>query len=60
MEDPARHQLLTAAFTEPETLVGNHLLRPINLASYDVMLRTGNPLIKGDPPSEGTPNTPPP
>lgn len=30
-------------------------MRPLSLASYDVMLRTGNPLVNGDLPAEGTP-----
>lgn len=30
-------------------------MRPLSLASYDVLLRTGNPLVKGDAPEEGTP-----
>ena len=30
-------------------------MRPLSLASYDVMLRTGNPLVKGEAPEEGTP-----
>ena len=30
-------------------------MRPLSLASYDVLLRTGNPLVKGEMPAEGTP-----
>ena len=30
-------------------------MRAISLASYDVLLRTGNPLVKGEMPEEGTP-----
>ena len=30
-------------------------MRPLSLASYDVMLRTGNPLVKGEMPTDGTP-----
>ena len=30
-------------------------MRPLSLASYDVLLRTGNPLVKGEMPEEGTP-----
>jgi len=30
-------------------------MRQLSLASYDVLLRTGNPLVKGETPAEGTP-----
>ena len=30
-------------------------MRPLSLASYDVLLRTGNPLVKGEMPQDGTP-----
>ena len=30
-------------------------MRPLSLASYDVLLRTGNPLVKGEMPTDGTP-----
>ncbi len=30
-------------------------MRPLSLASYDVMLRTGNPLVNGEMPKDGTP-----
>ena len=30
-------------------------MRPLSLASYDVLLRTGNPLVKGEMPKDGTP-----
>lgn len=30
-------------------------MRPLSLASYDVMLRTGNPLVNGKTPADGTP-----
>ena len=50
-----REAYLSAAFHEVETLVGNHAMRPLSLASYDVLLRTGNPLVKGEMPAEGTP-----
>ena len=50
-----RPQNLSAAFHEVETIVGGHAMRPLSLASYDVLLRTGNPLVKGEMPEEGTP-----
>jgi hypothetical protein len=53
--DP-RQNLLSAAFHEVETIVGGHAMRPLSLASYDVLLRTGNPLVKGEMPAEGTPD----
>ncbi len=53
MED--REKLLSAAFHEPETIIGGRAMRPLSLASYDVLLRTGNPLVKGEMPEEGTP-----
>ena len=55
MEDPDRQKLLSAAFHEVETIIGGHSMRPLSLASYDVLLRTGNPLVKGEMPEEGTP-----
>ena len=51
----SREGHLSAAFHEVETIVGNHAMRPLSLASYDVLLRTGNPLVKGEMPAEGTP-----
>jgi hypothetical protein len=30
-------------------------MRPLSRASYDVLLRTGNPLVKGEMPKDGTP-----
>ncbi|MCX6877844.1 MAG: hypothetical protein NTW21_29135 [Verrucomicrobia bacterium] len=33
-----------------ETIVGGHAMRSLSLASYDVLLRTGNPLVKGEMP----------
>lgn len=30
-------------------------MRPLSLASYDVLLRTGNPLVNGEMPKDGTP-----
>jgi len=55
MEDDTRSKLLSSAFHDVETLVGGHAMRPMSLASYDVMLRTGNPLVKGKVPADGTP-----
>ena len=55
MDDNTRQGLLSAAFNEVETIVGGHSMRPLSLASYDVLLRTGNPLVKGEMPEEGTP-----
>jgi hypothetical protein len=55
MKDTERQNLLSAAFHEVETIVGGHVMRPLSLASYDVLLRTGNPLVRGESPVEGTP-----
>ncbi len=55
MNNPDRQPLLSAAFHDVETIVGGHAMRPLSLASYDVLLRTGNPLVKGETPAEGTP-----
>jgi hypothetical protein len=55
MEDHHRQKLLSTAFHDVETIVGGHAMRPLSLASYDVLLRTGNPLVKGETPTEGTP-----
>ncbi len=55
MEDPDRQKLLSASFHDVETIIGEHSMRPLSLASYDVLLRTGNPLVKGEMPEEGTP-----
>ena len=55
MEDHQRQKLLSAAFHDVETIVGGHAMRPLSLASYDVLLRTGNPLVKGEMPADGTP-----
>ena len=55
MDDNTRQGLLSAAFHEVETIVVGHAMRPLSLASYDVLLRTGNPLVKGEMPQEGTP-----
>jgi hypothetical protein len=50
-----RNTLLSVAFHEVETLVGGHVMRPMSLASYDVMLRIENPLVSGNVPAEDTP-----
>jgi len=55
MDDPDRQKLLSAAFHDVETIVGGHAMRTLSLASYDVLLRTGNPLVKGEMPQDGTP-----
>ena len=55
MNDTDRQKLLSTAFQDVETVVGGHAMRPLSLASYDVMLRTGNPLVKGEMPTDGTP-----
>ena len=55
MNDTDRQQHLSAAFHDVEVIVGGHAMRQLSLASYDVLLRTGNPLVKGETPSEGTP-----
>ena len=55
MNDTDRQSHLSAAFHDIETIVGGHAMRPLSLASYDVLLRTGNPLVKGETPAEGTP-----
>lgn len=56
MEDNERQKQLSASFHEVETIIGGHSMRPLSLASYDVLLRTGNPLVKGEMPEEGTPD----
>jgi hypothetical protein len=55
MEDTNRQKLLSAAFHEVETIIGGHAMRPLSLASYDVLLRTENPLVRGEMPEDGTP-----
>ena len=50
MDDTDRQKLLSAAFHDVETIVAGHAMRPLSLASYDVLLRTGNPLVKGEMP----------
>ena len=56
MEDNERQKQLSASFHEVETIIGGHSMRPLSLASYDVLLRTDNPLVKGEMPEEGTPD----
>jgi hypothetical protein len=55
MNDTDRQHHLSAAFHDVETIVGGHAMRPLSLASYDVLLRTGNPLVNGEMPKDGTP-----
>jgi len=55
MNDPDRQKLLSTAFHDVEAIVGGHAMRPLSLASYDVLLRTGNPLVEGKIPKDGTP-----
>jgi len=55
MNDIDRQCLLSTAFYDVETIVAGHAMRPLSLASYDVLLRTGNPLVKGEMPTDGTP-----
>jgi len=55
MHDNTRNHLLSAAFHDQETIIGGHAMRPISLASYDVLLRTGNPLMSGELPADNTP-----
>ena len=55
MNDTDRQKLLSPAFHDVETIVGGHAMRPLSLASYDVLLRTGNPLVRGEMPKDGTP-----
>lgn len=55
MNDTDRQNRLSTAFHDVETIVGGYAMRPLSLASYDVLLRTGNPMIKGQMPEDGTP-----
>ena len=55
MNDNDRQKLLSAPFHDVNPIVGGHEMRPLSLASYDVLLRTGNPLVKGESPAEDTP-----
>ena len=56
MNDTERDKRLSSAFHDVETIIAGHAMRPLSLASYDVLLRTGNPLVKGEMPGEGTPD----
>jgi hypothetical protein len=55
MNDTDRQKFLSTAFHDVEAIVGGHAMRPLSLASYDVLLRTGNPLVRGEMPKDGTP-----
>ena len=55
MNDTDRQTHLSTAFHDVETIVAGHAMRPLSLASYDVLLRTDNPLVKGEMPKDGTP-----
>jgi hypothetical protein len=55
MEDSTRQKLLSTAFHDVETIIGGYAMRPLSLASYDVLLRTQNPLVRGEMPEDGTP-----
>lgn len=55
MNDIDRQALLSTAFHDVETIVAGHAMRLLSLASYDVLLRTGNPLVKSEMPADGTP-----
>lgn len=48
MNDTTRQSRLSTAFHDVETIVAGHSMRPLSLASYDVLLRTGNPLMSGE------------
>ena len=55
MKQADRNKRLSTAFLKVETVIGGNTMRPLSLASYDVLLRTGNPLVKGETPADGTP-----
>src|SRR6478735_9332855 len=55
MNDTDRQNHLSTAFHEVETIVAGYAMRHLSLASYDVLLRTGNPLVNGEMPKDGTP-----
>jgi hypothetical protein len=55
MDNSERQKHLSTAFHDVETVVGGYAMRPLSLASYDVMLRTGNPLVNVEMPKDGTP-----
>ena len=54
MNDTTRQSRLSTAFHDVETIVAGHSMRPLSLASYDVLLRTGNPLMSGETPKNLT------
>jgi hypothetical protein len=55
MNNTDRQTQLSTAFHDVETIVAGHAMRPLSLASYDVLLRADNPLVKGEMPKDGTP-----
>ena len=55
MSQDTRSALLSAPFHDAPAIVGGYPMRPLSLASYDVLLRTGNPLVSGAAPAENTP-----
>ena len=55
MDDHTRETLLSSAFHDVGPVISGCKLRPLSLATFDVLLRTGNPLIGGTTPPEGTP-----
>ena len=50
-----RDKQLSAAFHTPEVVIAGRPLRPMSLASYDVLLRLDNPLVKGAELDEDSP-----
>lgn len=56
MNDSDRPKQLSAAFFDNDPVVGGFPMRPLSLASYDVLLRNDNPLVKGEMPQENTPD----
>jgi hypothetical protein len=55
MNESKRDELLSRAFCDARPDIGGHTLRPLSLASFDVLMRTGNPLIGCETPNDGTP-----
>lgn len=55
MKDADRRKRLSTAFHPVEILIGENVMRPLSLASYDILLRTENPLLGGETPEDGTP-----
>lgn len=51
-----RDTALSAAFQQPDVTIAGHAMRPLSLASYDVLLRLQNPLVMGADLQEGTPD----